>query len=148
MKYVLALCLLFCASANMQAQTEYTTSITISPVHLTLPFLEVTVETLTRTGSGVAGIIGAGEYEDTKVIEIGMQYNYYVLGSFQNGAELGFEALLVRGFSGNAFNMSFGPQLGYKVILSGLTFHAQGGYAFSPISTSGFFLNLNTGWSF
>lgn len=169
MKYFLILWLIIFSPILSTAQSAHTMSITISPLHLKLPVVEITAEFLTKKGGSLAGIIGAGTYNDVSLIEVGGQYNYYLLGSFEHGLHIGAEAMGMYGWADvynpytysnstevSAFVMSIGPYAGYKFIAEyGFTLVAQGGKYFATgsglgetSSTSAFFVNLNAGWSF
>jgi hypothetical protein len=133
---------------------------------------------------GISGIVGIGSvkipYEGTpapglperaSVYELGGQYNVYVLGSFDQGMQLGVEVLYLHAnvdaasVSGAGSGLAVGPLAGYKIITSGgFTFVGQLGVEFLAIkakaadtagnSASGQdkatipLLNLNIGWSF
>ena len=128
---------------------------------------EFTWEVLTKKGGGGALIAGIGEYKDVSIIEAGCQYNYYLLGDFQNGLQLGAEGMFTYAWTDETYErssasigvISVGPYGGYKYATDeGLTFFIQGGKHFSmggesidPKETNlslGLFINLNIGWSY
>lgn len=148
---------------------------TISPFHLVLPVVEITGEFAIekRQDMSMGGILGYGSYDGASIFEIGLQYNYYALGNFQHGMQIGAELLYVNGSPSssspgyvNANGASLGTYLGYKAAADfGLTFNAQGGIALLVYSraqagyyygVSGYrtavelgpLVNLNIGWSF
>ena len=150
-------------------------SITISPVHLFLPVVEATVEGRIGPRAGVAGIAGYGAISsgsnDFTVIEGGGQLNYYLLGDFDDGMQIGVEALYTKldggdgSVTGFGNGLAVGPYVGYKTTTDGgFTFNAQLGAEYLAISASASesdtgdsasasetaviaLLNLNIGWS-
>jgi hypothetical protein len=143
-------------------------SATLSPVHLILPVVEITVEARVSNHVGVAIIGGAGSVTSggstASVAEIGGQLDYYPFAPF-SGAHIGVEPLYVHGSSDSdstavANGLSFGPFIGYKFVASfGLTLVAQLGVGVQVIKahntstessdkTFAPILNLNAGWSF
>src|SRR6185369_10478727 len=70
-------------------------SLTISPLHLTLPVLELTGEYRALDKLGVAVIAGVGRYTDNNLsaaaYEAGAQVRYYVVGDFRHGMQVGAE---------------------------------------------------------
>ena len=156
-------------------------SVTISPIHLALPVFEVTAEYRIEPRVGVAAVAGygnvstapegGGEDISVAVFEIGAQANYYLLGDFDHGLQLGAEVLYIGGSAeeGNvsavASGLAMGPFAGYKVAADfGLTFVFQLGAQFVTLkadaeATTGetatksesntiALLNINLGWSF
>ena len=162
--------------ATVSDDVQHRVSITVSPIHLILPIVEVTGEFRVADKVGVAGIAGAGTIPQANSspplfgLELGGQFRYYVLGSFIHGLQLGAELLLahVRGSIGAATGagtgISISPFLGYKIASNvGFTFDAQLGPSFNVAGASasqggqtasasnsgvGVLLNLNIGWSF
>lgn len=150
-----------------------TVAITISPIHLIFPVVELTVELRAHDKVGVAAIIGAGQVtpedggEPVGVFELGAQGRYYVLGARRHRVNLGLEVLYIRadaaqgGVTATGDGFSIGPFAGYKYTADiGFTFDAQLGVARtgygarastgetqSDAKTSPL-LNLNVGWSF
>lgn len=148
---------------------QHNLSITLSPVHLVLPILEVTGEYRITDKFGLAAVLGAGRIKDGSstfgAFELGAQARYYVLGSFVHGMQLGAELMYVAVASDsqqmvNGQGLSTAPFVGYKIAANGgFTFDCQLGAAYtviqansgsSTVSGSGWarFLNLNVGWSF
>jgi len=159
-------------------------SVAFSPLHLTLPIVELTGEVRLHKLMSIAAIAGYGsvklDYSGTPpsgapdratVYEIGGQYRFYPIGGFDNGLQLGLEALYIHAgvenatASGVASGFAVGPFAGYKIITPvGFTFDGQLGVEFitgkaqaqntsgQSASTSGKttipLLNLNIGWSF
>jgi hypothetical protein len=146
-------------------------SLTISPLHLTLPVVELTGEARVHDNVGVALIGGAGKYSDPNVsgisatvYEAGAQVRVYVIGDFRHGMQVGGELLYLHlsdsrvALSGEG--LAVGPFLGYKLTIdAGFTFDAQLGFEhISARATDGTsnasdktfipLLNLNVGWSF
>lgn len=152
-------------------------SVTISPLHLALPLLEVTGEYRLNPTLGVAVIAGYGTVTekvnnlDLTLWELGLQANTYVIGDFRHGLQLGAEVMYV-GASGTAVDdinasargLTAGPYVGYKFAASfGLTVLIQVGYQWMGIGAkasrdeqsasetntdSGPLVNFNLGWSF
>lgn len=119
----------------------------ISPLHLFLPVVELTVEfrPLAHLGIAVIGGYGSYEFEDrvedvrVRVLEIGGQvvwYPQYAFGGLQLGAEvvwLDVESDEFRNGTvlGTATGLAIGPLIGYKLMTSaGFTFVAQGGFQY------------------
>lgn len=165
-------------------------SITFSPIHLLYPIAEITAELAITPKLGVAGIVGYGSVpfktsttvggrttsetsERLRAWELGAHFNYYVLGTFDHGMQLGVEALylnIARPASGTvqiaaaADGFAVGPYLGYKIITRvGFTFEANGGVQYVAARASATdgsttatasdkrvipLVNLNVGWSF
>jgi hypothetical protein len=153
-------------------------SLTVSPLHLVAPVLELTGEARLADKFGAAVVLGAGQYSakgaDIKltatVLEGGAQARYYVTGDFDGGVQLGAEALMVyltsqtQGIDVKGQGLALGPFVGYKYTASGgFTFDGQVGYqrvvvaaqaesdsSSASDSASGniLLLNLNVGWSF
>jgi hypothetical protein len=164
-----------------RAQPEKTFSLTVSPFHLVLPALEATGEYALSPDFGIAGIAGFGqitqensfgEEVDIPLLEIGGQLDYYAVGSFRHGMQVGAEVLWIkiyppkdRGVTVAANGLAVGPLLGYKwAARFGLTFMVQTGYEFlfakakatdssgqeidSSADTGVLLFNANMGWSF
>jgi hypothetical protein len=142
-------------------------SLTISPIHLLFPMLEVTAELRVQDRLGLALIGGLGHVLGVRVQELGAQARWYVTGHFARGLHLGVEALYLRAdladlsttVSGEG--LSVGPFVGYKLGWpSGFTLDGQAGVALvaararsSGSTSSGGrttlpLLNLNLGWTF
>jgi hypothetical protein len=167
---------------------EHDVSLTFSPFHLLLPVFEVTGEYAVDDHFGVAVIAGYGSLpistttvynvggssttstEHVGVWELGGHVNYYVLGNFDHGMQLGAEILWVGASVGAndshtsvvATGLAVGPYLGYKIATHvGFTFEANLGveYLAARANTSDGtssaqekkvipLVNLNVGWSF
>ncbi len=103
------------------------------------------------------------------MFEGGVQGRYYLLGSFENGMQIGAEMLGIyastnagasSGITATGTGLAVGPFLGYKYVAPfGLTLDLQGGVEVLAVSASGGgssasagavipLLNLNIGWSF
>lgn len=146
-------------------------SLTISPIHLLLPVVELTGEARVHDKVGVALIAGAGKYTDPNVsgisatvYEAGAQVRVYVIGDFRHGMQVGGELLYLHlnddrvAISGEG--LAVGPFLGYKIMIdAGFTFDAQLGFEHISARAEGSgatandrtfipLLNLNVGWSF
>jgi hypothetical protein len=148
-----------------------TVTISMSPIHLIFPVLEVETEFKAHPRIGVGLILAGGRVSDENdtitatAYEIGAQVNYYFLKPFA-GLHAGVEAVylslgdVMQDSSVTAEGLSIGPYVGYKVQTSlGFAFIAQGGVQFLAIraeSSSAMasdrkvsvLLNLNVGWSF
>jgi hypothetical protein len=168
-------------SGTAQAQGEKTLSLTISPFHLALPVLELTGEYALSQDFGLAAIGGFGKITQKNsldknvaipVLELGGQLDYYAVGSFRHGMQVGAEFLWIKvsppkdqGVTLAGNGLALGPLLGYKwAARFGLTFMVQGGYEFlfaqskatdasgrelEASTDSGLILfNANAGWSF
>ena len=149
-------------------------SLTISPLHLVLPVVELTGEYRALDKLGVALIAGAGKYTSDSgnisagVFEVGGQLRYYVVGDFRHGVQLGAEVLYLHltddQVTATGEGVAMGPFAGYKIITSiGFTFEGQLGVeyvaaraearngAVTASDTNAAWiplLNLNVGWSF
>ncbi|MDB5047377.1 MAG: hypothetical protein JWO30_448 [Fibrobacteres bacterium] len=180
---LLIACALCLTAAHAQVEKRF--SLTMSPIHLALPALELTGEYALAPKFGVSAIAGFGSISiketdnstlETKSInipflELGGQMNYYLVGSFRHGMQLGGELLWIKlslpkgeDVSGTANGVAVGPLIGYKwAARFGLTLMAQLGYEFlfaqakttdangnevESSTDSGIpLLNLNIGWS-
>jgi hypothetical protein len=146
-------------------------SLTISPVHLTFPVVELTGEIRAHDKLGLALIGGAGRYTDKSsaitaaVYEAGAQLRFYPVGDFRHGMQVGAELLYLHVSQSSLAlagqGVAVGPFLGYKVMAdAGFTFDAQLGFQYAEVrATEGSnagnsdrgiiaLLNLNIGWSF
>jgi hypothetical protein len=151
-------------------------SITMSPIHLFLPVLELSAEHRLSRNLGVAAMLGAGKLTDPdtdntfNVFEVGGSLRYYALGTFKKGMQLGGAAEYVR-LKGDDLNDSMISGVGNGLLIalfvgykhtfgSGLTLEAQLGPQLlvlraesddggeSASNATGTYLNLNAGWSF
>jgi hypothetical protein len=147
-------------------------ALTISPLHLISPILELTGEIRASDKIGVAVVAGAGKYSDTtngvklsaSVYEAGAQFRYYVVGDFRHGMQLGAELLYLHlsdsSLSAKGEGLAIGPFAGYKYTADiGFTVDTQLGFeritaraasGSSNVSDSDYIvlLNINVGWSF
>jgi hypothetical protein len=148
-KTFLLLALVLLATSGAAAQSigapPQTTAITISPIHLLLPVVELTAEFNVAPRMGMAGIAGFGSVtvndvyngstSTMNVLELGASLRYYLVGDFDHGMQLGGEILyahisgdLNEEVSGLGNGLAIGPFIGYKIAAGfGLTFEAQGG---------------------
>ena len=175
--------LLLPATAHADEQKTRFASVTFSPIHLIFPIVEVTGEFAVTPKIGVAGIVGGGTLklensrgetvERLRAWEVGAHFNYYVIGSFDHGMQLGVEALYLKvarpdnnsdQISASGEGLALGPYAGYKIIAGpGFTFEANLGFQYVAVraqaenSTASAtasdkrvipLLNLNIGWSF
>ena len=148
-----------------------TAAITISPLHMFLPMIELTGELRVAPKVGVAVIAGAGGIRDMdtnaliKVYEAGASVRYYVIGNFRHGMQIGGEAIYVKastdntGVEVNGRGLGLSPFLGYKwTSRIGFTIETQLGVTFitaradsatqtKQASKVGPLLNVNVGWS-
>lgn len=131
-----------------------TVSVTISPIHLTMPVLELTGEFRVLDKLGLAVVLGGGKITPDQtpglpsppaipIWEAGVQARYYVLGDFRHGMQVGGELMYLHasiddgGVSAVADGFSMGPFLGYKVMADiGFTFDCQLGYQFMGVAGS------------
>jgi hypothetical protein len=173
---------------------QHVASVTFSPIHLILPVVELTGEFKVHKDLGIAAIFGVGSIKVTEtttvvgpggtsqtdtvrfsVWELGTQFRWYVVGSFDHGMELGAEVMYLHvagtssvapTVSGVGTGFAAGPFVGYKIATNfGFTFDAQlgaqwvGASASAKDSSSGDatsksnstvvpLLNLQVGWSF
>ena len=162
------------------AQETKKLSITNSPIHLALSILELMAEYQVAPKIGAAGILGYGSITETDnwgdeveipILEIGGQLNYYLLGNFDKGMQVGLEVLYLNASAEDedvtvsVDGLAIGPYLGYKWTAGfGLTFDIQAGYEkllFHGEAEDNFgneleeeevtgipLINLNLGWSF
>jgi hypothetical protein len=178
--------LLVPSTAAAAEETEKPTrfaSVTFSPIHLVFPIVEVTAEFAITPKIGVAGILGAGTVklensrgetvERLRAWELGAHFNYYVIGTFDHGMQLGVEALYLKvsrpegssdQLSVSGAGLALGPYAGYKIIAGpGFTFEANLGVQYVAVRAEASnstttatasekrvipLLNLNVGWSF
>jgi hypothetical protein len=124
-------------------------SVTWSPVHLSLPLVELTGEyrLAPSWSAAVIGGIGSvtaetdpGEEETLDAFELGAQGRYYFLSPRKHEPHAGVEALWMHvsgdidEVSGEAAGLAVGPFVGYKYTANfGLTFDIQAGYQFLAI---------------
>ena len=106
-----------------------TNTLSISPFHLLLPVVELTLESDIAKDMSLTGILGYGWITDTdingsrtkvNIFEAGAQYRYYPSGDTHKGMHLGLEGLYVRpSFNDNSIKVkgsgfALGPFVGYK----------------------------------
>lgn len=164
------------------AAPRHSVSVTFSPIHLLFPIVELSGEVALNEKVSVAGIVGFGSIpvetrtttstktERLSAWEVGGHFNYYVVGSFEHGMQLGVEALYLKvsttdssyRSAASATGLAVGPYVGYKLITGvGFTFEANLGaeYVVAQAATSDGsatasdsrwipLVNLNVGWSF
>ena len=122
---------------------ETSFSLTLSPLYLLLPILELTGEFRLGSQAGLALIAGGGWVSVTQsggptvkftVLEGGAQLRYYITGSFRRGMQVGAEILYVhvngslQDVTGVASGLALGPFFGWKTTsYAGFTFEVQGG---------------------
>lgn len=149
-------------------------SLTLSPLHLVHPFVELTGEVRLLPGASVAIIAGAGGIKALGArrfaFEAGGQGRFYVFGDFDRGAHVGAEVLYLRtaldeqGLAASGAGVSVGAFGGYKHTFPvGFVVEGQVGYAHTFASASartgsqtssatdsqgGLLLNVNLGWAF
>jgi len=75
------------------SQPKFHTTITISPLHLALPVVELMGEFSLQPKISLAAIGGIGSYMDFSIVELGGQFNYYLIGDFDQGMQGGVELL-------------------------------------------------------
>ncbi len=142
-------------------------SLTFSPIHLALPFVEVTGEFRVGEDLGIAAIAGAGDIKAKetdqryKVYELGAQARYYVYGDFTRGFDVGIEAIYLAAYdeTGSAIirgeGVTVGGYGGYKRVLNGVTIDLQLGAQVLAVRTAteqeskaGALVNVNFGYTF
>jgi hypothetical protein len=163
------------AEAEVTARAEPTVSVTISPVHLILPIVELTGELRLREQVSAAVILGGGRRDvenfPATQLNAGVQGRWYALGTFRHGLQVGGELLYEHVAVHDtppttivvAGGLGIGPFVGYKIATrSGFTFDGQLGarYMVTVGRITGEeplpgdvdrwlpLLNLNVGWSF
>lgn len=116
-------------------------SVTISPVHLALPVVELATELRLGRSFGITAIAGGGTVEVLgerfRVYEVGGQVAWYLSGDFGGGFKLGLETLYAavdgdaQGVRALGEGVSIGQFIGWKKVWSsGFTVDLQGGVAF------------------
>lgn len=146
------------------------TAVTISPVHLSLPVLEATVEGALAEKLSAAVIAGGGRSGGSPVWEAGGQGRWFFRGGFGSNLHLAAEALYIgsrassEDVTASASSLSVGPLLGAKWTADvGFVAELQAGPAYNFLSatgsgygttttesSSGLYpnVNINLGWSF
>jgi len=128
-------------------------SLSLSPVHLLLPIVELEAELMAAPHFGIAAIGGIGSLKASSstpgvgdarfsAYESGLQLTGYPLRDFSS-LQLGAEALWVklstesvggRQVSASAGGLAIGPFVGYKLIADmGFTFFLQGGVQYMAV---------------
>jgi len=123
-------------------------SLTISPLHLVLPIVELTGEYAIMKDLSAALILGGGKItseasglvakETYTAYEVGAQGRYYLLGDFEHGMQVGAEALYLyldrdgeSSITVSGAGLALGPFIGYKIATHiGFTFDAQLGFQY------------------
>ena len=90
--------------SNTSSANDY--ALTISPLHLFSPIVEVTLESPLAENLSVAGILGYGsvtvddvnEKIKFSVFEAGAQFRYYTGGDMNRGFQIGVEGLYIKPF--------------------------------------------------
>ncbi len=131
------------ADAEVDASQGHMTAVTISPIHLEIPLVELTAEHQIAPQMGAALIVGLGKATDKDgwgtLWELGGQFRYYALGDFNHGLQLGAEFAYTDislsetsedvTVSATGGGTSFGGFVGYKFAADfGLTVDIQFGY--------------------
>lgn len=129
-------------------------AITLSPLHLILPVVELTGEFKVAERASVAVIGGAGRTSGVSLWELGAQGRFFLLGDFADNVHVGAEALYAGGASSGLTAAGFSPGafVGGKTTFDfGLVLDGQVGGAYYTSSGDGeldLLLNLNLGWAF
>ncbi len=149
---------------------EHTVAVTLSPIQLRLPIVEITAEFRVASGMGIAATGGLGSVKGFSAWKLGGGLNFYTLGDIERGVQLGVEAFYMQLAVKNSSNQiaqiySQIPFVGYKFTAnSGLTISAAIGYTMialesdpgnnqdladalskaNPLTV----IRLNLGWSF
>ena len=162
------------APAQQAAPDPRLFTVSISPIHLSGPVLELTGEYRILPKASVALIGGFGSItangDKFSVLEGGGQARFYPFKPSKHQLNFGVESLWLQikgddladtDLSGTGAGLAIGPFVGYKYVSSfGLTFDGQFGFQFVAMqadasdgssdskSTALPLLNLNVGWSF
>lgn len=138
--------LIFASISGASYAGDY--ALTISPLHLTLPVVELTLENGVSEGISVAGTLGYGSVTvadpnngDTTVniFEAGAQLRYYTGGDTNRGFHVGAEGQYIKpflddvpaGVTVQANGIAVGPFIGYKWnTSSNFVYDLQAGYQF------------------
>ncbi len=128
--------------------TPHRFSLTVSPLHLVLPIVELTGEYAIMNDLSAALILGGGKItseasglvaeETYTAYEVGAQGRYYLLGDFEHGMQVGAEALYLyldrdgeSSITVSGAGLALGPFIGYKIATHiGFTFDAQLGFQY------------------
>jgi hypothetical protein len=128
-------------------------TVTISPLALASPMVDLTGEYSLTPEDSVAVMGGLGAASNHLLYDVGGQYRRYVVGGFRNGIHVGGQARYTNaGFLGRDDpSFKVGPFLGAKLTLAAFSAEVQGGaqlvagggrIRMSPL------LNLNMGVTF
>lgn len=133
-------------------------ALTVSPLHLIVPMLELTGELRLGEDFGVAAVLGFGRLSDEvtradgtlederlTIYEGGAQLRYYLLGNFEQGLQIGVEGLYVyvdrdedETLDASAEGLTVGGFLGYKYTAGGgFTAEAQVGMGYLVVDGRG-----------
>ena len=140
--------------AQAKEDEDRKVSITLSPLHLTVPLVELTGEFKVDDKVGLAAIGGVGSSAGVALWELGGQARYYFLGDFADGLLVGAEVLYAKASLGGASanGLSPGVMAGGKTTFGfGMVVEAQAGGAWFQSGGGGnvgLLLNVNLGWSF
>ena len=155
--------------------SPYSSTLSISPVHLAMPVVEVAFEQRFNEAVSLTVIGGVGKVTsgltEANVFEVGCQMRYYI-DDFE-GLHFGFEGIYLGAsiddestIEAAGQGLALGPLAGWKFVLdSGLTFDLQGGYQFLTMTAEAEdtatgesasdgesegipLVNINVGWSF
>lgn len=162
--------ILLAAALSLSTANAASTAVTLSPIHLTLPVLEVSVERSLAEKLTASVIAGGGKSSGSPLWELGAQGRYLLLGDFGTNLHLAAEVLYIgsRATIGTATATatagSFGPLVGGKWTADvGFTAELQAGVGYNIISATGSDanttqtareaglytnININLGWSF
>lgn len=130
-------------------------SVTLSPVHLILPVLEVAAEYRLQDKIGIGGLLGGGQIKVKDlvsddditflVLDAGGSFRYYVLGTFIHGMQLGTELSYTYVSTSDTYDdisavaggLSAAGFVGYKIATNvGFTFEIQGGAQYMILDAS------------
>lgn len=140
--------------AQAKDDKERKVSVTVSPLHLVVPMVELTGEFRLDDKVGLAAIGGVGSSAGVALWELGGQARYYFLGDFADGLLVGAEVLYAKASLGGASanGLSPGVMAGGKTTFDfGLVLEAQAGGAWFQSGgggSLGLLLNANLGWAF
>ncbi|MBW8886342.1 MAG: hypothetical protein JF616_01185 [Fibrobacteres bacterium] len=153
-------------------------SLTFSPLSLLIPEGEIGIEMRKYEKLGLGVVAGAGRITQVSpgvklhlsIYDLGIQANYYAVGSFRHGMQLGFRGVyehfanpFVHQLPISGSNFKLGSWVGYKYVMKvGLTFQTQIGCQYiwnhesdgieggtnSKSESLAPLLELDLGWSF
>lgn len=141
-----------------------TVAISIDPLQLRFPVIQLTAEFCVARKLGLAVIVAGGEVTDdnvtSRVYGVGASGRYYLYGSFRHGFQIGAELLYASVSTENTAVTASGEGLGISTfggykwthrsgftleVELGVTYRATGEY--KDHSSFSSLLNLNVGWS-